>query len=344
MAKLSFGRMTVGVVLGLLSGLLLAFELAISPMLMPVPIFIAFLWLWSGWPGAVASSVSTLGMSVLIGGWPMATAVGAVMVLPGWLSASLVFRRMRFYSGIKASVGIQLGLLIAVLIAAWLYVKGNLVDVAMNALRASLDSSPITGALLAMLGQMGFFGAQTGLDFSAALDAVQQKQLLDAMFSAYTAQYKLTAPAMLLHTGLVTGSLSYLLPVYVCARRGDEPTVSFAHPHEWRLSANTIIGLPVCVGVSLVLNELGVSGADALYVALVNVLFLALTVQAIGAVSRWMRAAGFTPGKRVLLVLAMILFTQVVLRLIGVYSALFGSKGLISTYIKKRTEKRNKGE
>lgn len=355
MDKRTSGRPLRGVLFGLLSGaalgglgylafyrMNLSASLPVCLFALALPVVISSFWAWGGWPCALAAALSNFAAVLLLLGPAAAAVFFAALILPGLLTAFLVKRRMRFYAGVRASMLIQLGAFLLLLFGAWLMIRGDLIDALLQPMREVFDQIP--GELLGYLGQAGFFGADTGIDFARALDAAQRSDLLNALFGNISLLLKQNMPSTVLTTGIVVGGLSYALCARQLVRSGAEPPVDFVPVGEWRLTPSMIVGLPASTLISLILFNMGVRGADALYVAVLNLMFLAFTVQCAGALSRRLKQAGVTPGKRCALILLVTLLVPYLGRFLGIYSALLGSQGLITNYLKKRAEKRDKGD
>lgn len=186
---------------------------------------------------------------------------------------------------------------------------------------------------------MGYFGENTGINFSSViLSDAQLQGLIEQLLNSVNSVLRQELPSIVLTTGVVTGLLSYAVADWVRVRRGDNPAIPFEKPANWRLTANLIIypraGALVCLG----LNSLNVNGADAAYVSMVSLSQLFFSVQAVGALERRMKASGMPPGKRTALIVLALVIGMRLMPLLGMYSALFGSQGLITKQIKKRMD------
>lgn len=338
----SKGRLIAGCVIGAACGLLLPVLLAFSAWVLPIPILFAFLWVWAGWPAVLvgALSAAAAGYWFWFLGWGFSAAL-LLIALPGVLAAILTSRRKPFFQSVGISVAMQLAALILLTVIAWLIYRQNLVDVITATLKGFFYEFPgyLQHYLVLQLGQIGMFGDSTGIDFSKAiLTDAQLQSLVDQIIHSINSGLKLSLPAYVLTSGAATGALSYLTAAWTRVRRGDDPAIPFVKPEDWRLKADLIIGPPALALVCLGFNQMGISGADAAYVALVNLAQLLFSVQAVGAIVRRLKAGGVTPGKRTALVVLALVIGQRLMPLVGIYSALFGSQGLISKQIRKRMD------
>ncbi len=342
MQNFSKGRLIAGCMIGVACGLALPLLSLFSAWVLPVSVIFALLWVWAGWPSVLAGAVSVAlaGSSYWFLGWGFSAAM-LVLTLPGVLAGALTGLRKPFYRAIGYSVAMQLAALLLVTVAAWLFFRQNLVDVITGAIREMIADIPLARQhfFVLQLGQMGFFGDSTGIDFSKAiLTDAQLKDRIDQILYVINTGLKQTLPAYVLATSALTGALSYAGAAWIRVRRGDDPAVPFIKPEGWRLGADLIIGPPALALVCLGLDSLGVAGADAGYVAMLYVAQLLFTVQAVGALERRMKAAGVGPGRRSALIVAAMVIGYRIMPFLGMYSALFGSEGLISKQIRKRMD------
>jgi hypothetical protein len=331
-----------GCVIGVVCGLALPLLMVFSAWVLPLTVIFALLWVWAGWPSVAVGALSVLviGSRYPFLGWGAAAAM-LLLTAPGVLAAALTDRRRPFFRAVGISVALQLGAMVLVTAIAWLIFRQNLVDVATGSARGLLEELPLARQhfLILQLGQMGFFGSNTGINFSnAILTNDQLKSLVDQLFGTINSGLKETLPAYVLTAGATSGGLAYAGAAWIRVRRGDAPSIPFVKPDGWRLNADLIIGPPALAAVCLLLDRLGVSGADAAYVALLSLAELLFTVQGIGVLERRMKPMGMAPGYRTGITVAALIIGYRVMPFLGLYSALFGSEGLISKQIRKRMD------
>lgn len=342
MQHFSRGRLIAGCVIGVVCGLALPFLMIFSAWVLPLTVIFALLLVWAGWPSVAVGALSVL----LIGsrypflGWGFA---GSMLLLtaPGVVAAALTERRGPFFRSVGISAALQLAALVLVTAAAWLFFRQNLVDVATGSARRMFDALPPFQRrdVIMWLGQMGFFGSNTGFDFSRFFPTVPQlKDLVDQLFNTLNAGLKQTLPAYVLTASATSGALAYAGAAWIRVKRGDAPAIPFVKPDLWRLNADLIIGPPALAVVCLLLDRLGLAGADSAYVALLSLAELLFTVQGIGVLERRMKPMGLSPGYRTGITVAALIIGYRVMPFLGLYSALFGSQGLVSGWIRKRMD------
>ena len=340
MQNFSKGRLIAGCVIGVACGLALPLLSLFSALVLPLSVIFAILWVWAGWPSVLVGGVSVALAGNLYLEWGFSAAM-LVLTLPGVLAAALTGLRKPFYRAIGFSVAMQLAALLLITVAAWLFFRQNLVDVITSLFRGVFEDLLLADQhrWILWMGQMGFFGENTGINFSRAiLTDTQLKNLIDQLFYTISEGLKQTMPAYVLATSLTTGASSYAVAAWIRTRRHDDPAVPFVKPEGWRLNANLIIGPPALAVVCLGLSQLGVAGTDAGYVAMVYIAQLLFTAQAVGALERRMKPSGLGPGRRTALIVAAAVIGYRIMPMLGLYSALFGSEGLISKQIRKRMD------
>lgn len=342
MQSFSKGRLIAGCAIGVAGGLLLPLLLITSAWFLPIPILFAFLWVWAGWPTVLVGMMSVTLAGYLYWNLGWGFALGLIVIsLPGVIAAALTDRRLPFYRAVGVSAAVQLFSMFAVTAAAWLFFRQNLVDVMTAALRGLIHEIPVyyQHYLALQMGQLGAFGGNTGINFQTAiLTDAQLQSLIDQLLYTINEGLKLSLPAYVLASGAATGAMSYAAAAWVRVRRGDDPAVPFVKPVSWRLNANLIVGPPILALVCVGLMRMNVAGAEAAYLAAITIARLLYTVQAVGVLERRLKTGGMAPGKRTGLIVLALVIAQQLMPFIGMYSALFGSQGLISRKIRKRMD------
>ncbi len=174
----------------------------------------------------------------------------------------------------------------------------------------------------------GSFTAQEGL------------QLLHDIFDRTGEALRLGLPAMLVSSGIITGILAALLPGRVCARRGDD--LEYVPVSGWFLPAQLAVGLLVALATALILQGAGVNGSESVLPAVLTGGEVIFAVAGAAAMSRQFKKNGRPPVFRAVIIILALALVSRLMALIGIYSALFGQKGLISGYIRKKAEERDK--
>ena len=367
----------MGMVLALILATIMPLAMSIAPIFMMPPVAIVLLYFYFGaipaglFSGLCLISVAlysalTLALSGAFSAvWPVIAqgslallqsfdwmmAVLLMFVAPGIFMIALAKRKLPFAKGLTIAIGAQLIGIAATMAMLHLRVGGDLIAAGLNWLRDALAELPgaVVGQSLIMMGRYGLFGADTGIDFQRIfLTATEQKQLLDLLFSLLDQSFRLELVSMLLCSGVATGLIGYSIGARRIYNRRDlrpylsdmQAAASYLRLSAWRLRPDMIIGLPAIAIICRIAYSMGMAGMDAAFRAMLNLTYLAFAVQGLSAIARRMRFSPYGKRRRYALFIFLILLARTLLTVIGIYSALFGSEGLISKRIEQEQNKR----
>jgi hypothetical protein len=335
--RYDLGRIGAGCLIAALLAVLSPFSVALSSVVFVPTVFIAFLYAWSGAIPASFLSVGTVGAFYMLGnayggfGWVAAGIALLSIVLPAWCSVVLLNKRPPFFRGLRLSIALQAAASLLSMAVLWLGTRTDLADLFVSILSNFYErQAPET------LQMMSAMFTQMGLNITS--------ETIPLLIEELGVSLRASLATMIVCSSVITGIFSYAWPCYIRLRRGDEPPVDMKLLGEWRLPKNMIVGLPACVIACLILYRMGVSGADSAYNAVLNLAVLAFDVQAVGAISRLLKKNGAPRGRRILLITLALLFLRYFLPFLGLYSALFGSQGLISEFLRKKADENHRGD
>lgn len=340
----------LALVLGAVQPALVALSMAVCV----APVLICLLFAWAGWiPAAIMSLTSVLSIAFAapisygVNGAAAGLAAAVVFVLPAAVGIWALDRRKPFFRRTAVQISIQTAALLAFMAVIYLGFRLDLVDLITAWILETVAYMP-TELMSAMFSQFAMSGMLTQESIEAITSGiVTHADVMEAFEQALDTmnyQMKLTLPAMLLNSGLLTGLLSVWLPSAVCARRGDEPQVEHRPIHTWSLPSKAVAGVLLCsaTGIALQLLEAsGAEGATIVFNTLGSTLFM---LQGVAALSRRFRARGMRPVPRRLLIAAIFILASNLLSIIGAASALFGRKGAVTEWIRKRAEERKEDD
>ncbi|MGI6172538.1 MAG: DUF2232 domain-containing protein [Christensenellales bacterium] len=326
----------------ILGASILAFVLALLSPLMTVALFRVFLptvlvillWAWAGFIPAGIFSVGIAAMANILGtayggdGQLLMNVVAAVMILPAWGSIYILHRRPPFFKGLFASVAVQCAFTALGVVVLWTATGKNVADLAADILVGFYKSqdAQMQQITFAMFRRFGI--AVTKDNISAFLDTIRLA-------------LRIALPTLLMTLSVSTGLLTYALPCRILVRRGEEPQVDIVHLSKWRLPKHMVLGIPAIFFASLLLGQMGVAAAGSTASVLFSLGRLMFAVQGIAAVDRAMKRAHLPDTRRTLMIVLLLAFTlDNVLPIAGIFSALFGSEGIISGFIKRRNKNR----
>lgn len=337
-----------GIVIALFMGVVFFFSLPLSTAILVLPVATAALIASAGWfAGLLAMASSLLVFCFAFDAPPVVLLIIAIIFcLPAPVTVILTKRAKKFFSGMAAAILVQFFLIIAVAAALFFSYGGDVAKVLVGGISGWIKNQSISALLPAvrLLGSLGYFGLNTGIDFASGyISPLMVIELLGSFFAQFEQSLRLTLPSYILKTSITTGGLSYLWVVWICIRRGDDACPDYRSPSTWRMPAHAIIGLPLCMLLTYILHQ---SGSESMY--MVNSVFSALAalmfqIQGACAIDRGYKRRGMPRGRRMLVIVIAAVFVPFLLTLLGIYSAFFGSSGLISGYIKQKIDQ-NKGD
>ena len=360
MKKHTPGAVIAACVVAIITGFLQVFALPLSVMCVLGTIIAPVLFAWAGLIPALlflAVSIGSLGAvfatlqttSGVAGALVGAGFAGAGALLVGVPSAvimALMAQRAPYFTRMKAAVGVQLAALLALILALYAMLGRSLVDVAMENLTAWADGLPPQMAAF-MLQQFAVTGAGTYMSQETALqiltEGVSEAECFDMLHSIFDTMgqaLRLGLPAMLLSSGLVTGLFATAVPGRICARRGDD--LEYVPLSAWFVPVRLTIGVVVCLLTAGILYAAKVNGAESVLNAVLTAGSVIYAAAGAAALSRRFKEAGRSPVFRTVMIALGLWFVTRLVTFIGIYSVLFGRRGLISGYVKKKMEERNK--
>jgi len=257
------------------------------------------------------------------------------VLLPAALAVSCIRRKMEYKKCMAASVIGQITASVVAVAAVWLSTHTDITDLLIGLMRSSFSSMPVD-----FLNQWFNPNALQGSVFSAE----EIEKVLEEFITMLDTVFRIGLPGMLLSNGLLAGVLNVAVPVWVWARSGDERGIRRVPVSEWRLPESAAIGMPICIVLGIIMDYAGVQGGDAVSVAVQMLFRTMLQIQCMGAFSRLAKRSGASLLMRGVLVVGALTFASQVAVYLGAFSLYLGSQGLISTFIRNRTNNNQKGD
>lgn len=345
MSRYSAGRVAAGCVIGLLAGLIQPLTLAFAVLCVVGTVLGPVLYAWAGAAPALVYLAASLGSVWAMFGGETAAACLMLFVVPAAVVMALMARRAPYFTRMKAAAGAQLAAMLALVFILYAGLGRSLIDVLMERLSAWADSlpAPLVTMLLQQFALNGLMDEESArLVFSGGLTAAEGLAALHRIFDVTGEALRLGLPAMLLTSGLITGLFATLLPGKICSRRGD--ALEYVPVSGWYVPARVTAGVLVALGTALALHWTGVNGSESVLTAVLTAGQIIYAAAGAAALSRRFKETGRGMTFRVVLIGLALVFVSRLVTLIGVYSTLFGRRGLISGYIRKKMEDRDKGD
>ena len=342
MKKRSITAILVSSLLGVLAGAAQAFYISFFPVCVLGTVLAALLFSWGGFVPAALYLAASVGSVGWLFGAGMAGATALLTVFPAAVIIAMLWRRASFSARVKGAIGIQLAAFLALIVILYLQARRDLISVLIEFVNGWIESLPASLRLM-LAQQFALTGLITGDTAEKVIEgSLRTMEVLGALKEAIGIQgnlMRLRLPGLLLSSGLLTGVLAVALPDCVCARRGDE--IDYVAFSDWHMPRQATIGALVCLAATGVLLLFKVSGAEAVWNAIVIAGGTGCVVIGAAALDRRFKAGGRGKAFRVILIGLSIMFVQGLVMLIGVYSALLGSQGLISGFIRRKRDEHN---
>ena len=303
------------------------------------PVFFA----WAGYAPALVYCASSVVSVYLIYDAPLALTLLPLIACPSAVIIWTMTRGMPFFRRMLVAVAAQLVFMLAIVVALYLGLGQDIITGLMERVNAwfnGLDSVMIR----LMARQFAVTGAGLYMDEETAMRALagaitveEAREILKTVFSMLEQSLRLTLPAMILSSGILTGILAVSLPGRIAARRGDD--LDYVPVRNWYLPARITLGVAVCLATALILYLARADGAESVLNAVLNAGMVIYGAQGVAAIDRRLLQSGKQAAFRAVLIALLLLFVTRLVSIIGVLSALLGSHGIISNYIKRKNEK-----
>lgn len=342
MNKRSLATVLISSLVALLSGAGQVFYISFFPVCVLGTVLAALFFAWGGWlPAALYLAASVGGVGWLFGAG-MAGAATLLVAAPSAVIIAMLWRRASFAARLKGAVGAQLAAFLALICILYFQAQRDLISVLVEFINGWIESLPAS-LRLTLAQQFALTGLITGDTAQKAVEgSLRTMEVLGALRESIEIQgnlLRLRLPGLLLSSGLLTGLLSVALPDCVCARRGDE--IDYVAFSDWHMPSQATIGVIVCLAAAGAMVLFKVSGAEAVWNAIVIAGSTLCVVIGASALDRRMKAAGRGKAFRVILIGLGVVFAQGLIMICGVYSALLGSQGLISGFIRRKKDDHN---
>ena len=336
--RISGGKLALSVLLALIIGAAAPVITMLQVgLLLPVivigGVFMVFLSIYAGrLPAWLFLTVQLLSASLLVNDtfmW-MLLAAGSV---PALLSVRGIAMRRPFFEQLRVSIGMfGLGMLAALGIAYSQY-GGGMIARATDSLSGLFAQMPdaffepfVTAVNAALSG-----GELPG----GAITVARYRSMITGVLALAKETYEAALPGTLLSGAAIAGILSTLWGSWLLARRGLATEESYVPPHRWYLPSGVTGGLSLMWLIAALIAHSGYAGGQSVQSAAFDLLSLAFSVQALGAIDRFLVRRGKSERFRLVAIVAVILLGWVfrllglALFLIGAASSMFGSHGAL---------------
>ena len=339
MNKRSLAAVIVSSLVALLAGAGQVFYISFFPACVLGTVLAALFFAWGGWlPAALYLAASVGGVGWLFGAG-MAGAAALLVAAPSVAVIAMLWRRAPFAARLKGAVGAQLAAFLVLICILYFQAQRDLISVLIEFVNSWIESLPAS-LRLALAQQFALTGLITGDTAQKAVEgSLRTMEVLGALKESIEIQgnlMRLRLPGLLLSSGLLTGVLAVALPDCICARRGD--AIDYVAFSDWHMPRQVTIGALVCLAAAGVMVLFKVSGAEAVWNAIIIAGGTLCVVIGAAVLDRCMKTAGRGKAFRVILIGLGVVFVQGLIMICGLYSALLGSQGLISGFIRRKRD------
>ena len=155
----------------------------------------------------------------------------------------------------------------------------------------------------------------------------KRAEFMDSFATQLSATLRLTLPGTLISASCLSGILAVAWPAKLIDRRINI-SGAYVKMARWYTPWWISIGLVATWTVTWILEAMGISGADVMYLSIQALLLMAFRIQAAISMERRFTQMNMKPVLRVLLILGMQLAVPAdIVMFYGAFSALFGSTG-----------------
>ena len=362
-------------------GLTLCYSLLLSSstMVWLIPVAIVALYAWGGVTPAVILSVGTVYMTISLGqalpdlagiqAIPMhhaALVALLVLVFPAAAVIMAIEKKLPFAQRMAVGIAAQSAALLLGAGAIYLISGVDPVDALTGALRGIIDTilpPDMAVSILQIFGSVGMLTEETIADVNILLEQFQKidpielyamgyslsaEQLqmlggaLDQAFGDFNYYLHQIMPALILHGGLLTGVVMTTLSGWIMHRRDAECSLEHKSVATWQVPRQPMFMMLLGMITGIAMQYAGMNQAIAVTSVFSMLLTALLTIQGIAALLRMLERAGVGKVAKIGLTVALAVLAASVLETAGAMSALFGSHGVISLWMKKRMEESRK--
>ena len=241
--------------------------------------------------------------------------------------------KMRFYDRMFLSLGIELIGLVSAL-ALIRYINGE--EIAEQA--GSLMSKSFSLLNESSRERMAVYYADLFKTIGIEIDMQDTAHMLEDVVRLFTEIMKISLPAVLVVTAAANVFPGCLLCSYIRTKR-NVAGAAYEPVRAWRMPPRYIGGLALLTAAGAISSAVSSSGAVVLTTVL-TACTLAFFIQYLASITDRLGRSELSKGMKVFLFIADTLLLFQLLPVYGLLSMLFGSKGVISGYIRKRRSER----
>ncbi len=343
------GRVIIASLLGIITAYLAPSMLITSILFSIIPVVFCALYAWAGWiPTGIAAAGTLFTMSYAA---PMLGTSSPVMLAGGLLvfvvpAAAVIYsmeKRMKFFDRLTVAISAQTAALLLAMVFIYMVMKVDLVDQLVSTTRESMGymTSGSVSVVLQQFAMNGILTEESIAELSGGiLTAGDIERVLDQAFDAINYTLKQMLPALILSSGLLSGIAMTSLSSRICLNCHRKPPVDHVMVDHWRVPPRAV-GMMIVGAISgMIMQYAGVAGSEAVTMVFMLLSMELLIIQGVAAILRRFREVNASAISRIGLIVLSLVLMPSFLEIIGVLSLLMGSRGIITTWMKKRMEQK----
>lgn len=286
--------------------------------------------------GGLMPAVLALLLQVFVFGLLGGVELGVIALLGIVLPAVFIIRELRwrvpFFKMLTHGIAAQILGVVAALAAARIFYGADIIGGIAKLLRAAFETMLTPGLIDRILDMIFDIEAvpesMTELQLiEGVLTPAKRAEFMDSFTTQLSATLRLTLPGTLISASCLSGLLAVAWPAKLIDKRINI-SGAYVKMARWYTPWWISIGLVATWTVTWILESLGISGADVLYLSIQALLLMAFRIQAAVSMERRFTQMNMKPALRVLLILGMQLAVPAdIVMFYGAFSALFGTTG-----------------
>lgn len=317
-----------------------------------VPALLAFVSVYSGWQWAAVGALGAVVCAYLSVDVVMAGAVLMGVAMPVAVQYITYRRRLEFRRAAVVNIGAFMALGVCALALIRLC-RGGIAEVEAEYVQRLWDeqmtrelsglSGLFTAAqnrlqLLSLLASRGLLSSSLIMELAESPSAEVYTRCIEYVIYTLKLVVNYEVAGNLASAALAVGIIMTAWPRMAAVRRAEEPEVPFVPLREWFLSAETTLygcGMYLLTSMILAFMPEWWYGVDY---AIKQCVYVLMCVQGVAVLERRLREYGMRRGLRGPMIAVAVAMFRLPVALIGVASALFGSHGAISKWLRSKLD------
>ncbi len=328
-----------------LLGLGSVFGIGLSPVCILGTVLLPMLWAWGGMLPAAAYTACMCISTYWLYSLPGTLLMLLLCFVPSAVIVLLSVKRMDYFRRMLIAMAVQAAVILLPAVYLYFSLGRSLIDVLEDALAGYVSSlHPYVGEMmLQAFAAGGMFDAATAETiFAGGLTAEQISSALTEVLGLLLSTLRLSLPALIVSTSMISGTVGTVFCGKLCNKLDNDE--SYVHIGDWYVSPSVTGGVVICLVMALILQLANVNGAEPVMNTVTTAASLICMMAGVCSVSRAFKRAGRGATFRRIFIVLAAAFASTLLMIVGACSALLGSHGVITRFMKNRTNNNNNND